>query len=216
MDRPSRLDALEPPMRLAFAAAWESLKAGSVPVGAVVTDAVGSAISIGRARSRDAAPLPGRLSNTSIAHAEIDALSRLPPGRHADYTVWATLEPCLLCTGALVIASVGTVRFAAGDPLWAGLDQLPAINAFVANRWPRRVGPRGDELGVFAMVLPLLFYRELYPEGASITVHRSAAPRVVALADELVESDERREWPAKALEDVLERLWPRLSSCISG
>jgi len=193
-------------MRLAFVAAWQSFKTGSVPVGAVVTDPAGSAISIGRARSMDATPEPGRLSNTSIAHAEIDALSRLPPGRHTDYTVWATLEPCLLCTGALVIASVGTVRFAAADPLWAGLDQLPASNAFVASRWPRRLGPRDDELGVFAMLLPLLFYRERYRDGATVTIHRTAAPRVAALADELIGSDEPRAWPAKALEDVLERL----------
>jgi tRNA(Arg) A34 adenosine deaminase TadA len=211
-----RLDALDAPMRLAFESAWEALRAGSVPVGAVVTDGDGLVVSTGRARSMDQTAEPGRLSNTSIAHAEIDALARLPPGRHADHTMWVTLEPCLLCTGALVIASVGAVRFAATDPLWAGLDRLPTINAFVASRWPSRSGPRTDELGVFAMLLPLLFYRERYPDGASITIHRSAAPRVAALAEELVGSDERSGWPAMELEVVLDRLWPRLRRCISA
>src|SRR5438552_86599 len=164
----SRLDALEVPMRLAFDSAWEALRADSVPVGAVVTDGVGSVVAIGRARSMDRTAEPGRLSNTSIAHAEIDALAQLTPGRHTDFTVWATLEPCILCTGALVIASIGAVRFAASDPLWTGLDRLPDLNAFVASRWPRRIGPRTDELGAFAMLLPLLFYRQRYPEGASI------------------------------------------------
>ncbi|MHB8630341.1 MAG: nucleoside deaminase [Candidatus Limnocylindria bacterium] len=215
MGSASPLDALEPPMRLAFAGAWEALRAGSVPVGAVVTDGAGSVISIGRARSMDRPAEPGRLSNTSIAHAEIDALARLPPGRHADHTVWTTLEPCLLCTGALVIATVGSVRFAAADPLWVGLDRLPEINAFVATRWPRRIGPRADELGAFAMLLPLLFYRQRYPDGASITIHRTATPRVAALADGLVDSEERRRWPAMDLEDVLDSLWSRLSSCLA-
>jgi tRNA(Arg) A34 adenosine deaminase TadA len=211
-----RLDALDAPMRLAFEGAWDSLRAGSVPVGAVLTDGGGVVVSTGRARSMDQRTEPGRLSNTSIAHAEIDALARLPPGRHTDHTMWVTLEPCLLCVGALVIASVGAVHFAAPDPLWAGLDRLPTINAFVATRWPRRSGPRTDELGAFAMLLPLLFYRERYPDGASITIHRSAAARVAGLADELVESDERREWPAMELEAVLDSLWSRLRRCISA
>jgi tRNA(Arg) A34 adenosine deaminase TadA len=203
-------------MRLAFAGAWESLRAGSVPVGAVVTDGDGAVVATGRARQLDQVPVPGRLANASIAHAELDALSQLPHGRHTDHTAWVTLEPCLLCTGALVIASVGTVRFAASDPLWAGLERLPSINAFVATRWPQRIGPRTDELGALAMLLPLLFYRERYPDGASITIHRSAAPRVAALADELVGSGERRVWPTMELEDVLERLWPRLRRCVSA
>jgi tRNA(adenine34) deaminase len=209
------LDALEPPMRLAFAGAWEALRADSVPVGAVVTDGAGSVISTGRSRAMDQVAEPGRLSNASIAHAEIDALAHLPPGRHSDHTVWATLEPCLLCTGALVIASVGSVRYAAADPLWAGIDRLPEINAFVASRWPRRIGPRTDELGVVAMLLPLLFYRQRYPDGASITIHRTSAPRVAALADALVDSDERRRWPKMELEDVIESLWSRLSGCLT-
>ena len=212
MGRASRLDALEPPMRLAYAAAWGAFRAGSVPVGAVLTDGDGAVVTTGRARQLDVDAVPGRLGNASIAHAEIDALARLPHGRHADHTMWATLEPCLLCTGALVIASVGTVRFAAADPLWAGLDRLPEINAFVATRWPRRFGPRADELGAFAMLLPLLFYRQRYPDGASITIHRTAAPRVAALADDLVDSEERRGWPSMELEDVLDRVWPRLAA----
>lgn len=203
-------------MRAAFANAWQSLRAGSVPVGAVVTDGAGTVVATGRARSMEQAPVPGRLTNTSIAHAEIDALGRLPPGKHGDHTAWVTLEPCVLCTGALVIASVGTVRFAASDALWAGLDQLPTINAFVASRWPRRIGPRSDEIAIFAMLLPLLFYRERYPDGASVLIHRSAAPRVAALADELVGSSERRRWSAMELDDVLESLWPRLSRCLTS
>lgn len=198
-------------MRLAFAGAWEALRADSVPVGAIVTDGAGAVIATGRSRAMDLEAEPGRLSRTSIAHAEINALAQLPPGRHSDHTVWATLEPCLLCTGALVIASIGAVRFAAADPLWAGIDRLPEINTFVASRWPRRIGPRTDELGVFAMLLPLLFYRQRYPDGASITIHRTAVPRVAALADDLVDSDERRRWPAMELEDVLESLWSRLA-----
>jgi tRNA(Arg) A34 adenosine deaminase TadA len=216
MGRSSRLDELEAPMRLAFGLAWEALRAGSVPVGAVVTDGADTVIATGRSRVMDQPAEPGQLSNTSIAHAEINAIGQLPPGPHADHTVWATLEPCLLCIGALIIASVGAVRYAASDPLWAGLDGLPTINPFVASRWPRRIGPRADELGVFAMLLPLLFYRERVPEGASITIHRSVAPRVAALADELVGSDERRGWPAMELEDVIDGLWPRLRHCRSA
>src|SRR5688572_11248452 len=118
----------------------------------------------------------GVLFNTTIAHAEINAIGALPPKGYPDHTIFVTLEPCLQCIGAIVVARIGALRFAGGDALWAGIDQLPSMNAFVASRWPERSGPRDDQFGVLGQLLPLAFYRRRYPEGASITIHRQQAP----------------------------------------
>jgi len=208
-------DSLEPPWRTAFECAWQSAQNGSVPVGAVITSADGTVIASGRARSMETTGPVGVLFNTTIAHAEINAIAALPPKGYPDHSIWVTLEPCLQCVGAIVVARIGTVQFAGSDPLWESIERLPDMNAFVASRWPQRVGPRGDQFGVLGQLLPLVFYRRRYPEGASITVHRQQAPAVAALADELVSSGEFERLVDRELPDVIAALWSRLSRSLT-
>jgi len=88
-------------------------------------------------------PLYGaELAGATVAHAEINALGQLPVGPHPAHAIHTTLEPCVMCTGAIVLANVTTVHYAGADALWSGVDRLPEINAFVARRWPARSGPR--------------------------------------------------------------------------
>ncbi|TME77780.1 MAG: nucleoside deaminase [Chloroflexi bacterium] len=209
------LDSLELPWRSAFGCAWQSAQNGSVPVGAVVTSADGTVIASGRARSMETSGPVGVLFNTTIAHAEINTIAALPPKGYPDHTIWVTLEPCLQCIGAIVVARIGTVRFAGSDPLWKSIERLPDINPFVASRWPERVGPRDDQFGVLGQLLPLVFYRRRYPEGASITIHRQQAPAVAALADELVSSGEFERLLDRELPEVIAALWSRLSRSLT-
>jgi len=204
-------DRIEPAWRSSFELAWESFVAGSVPVGAVVTDASGIIVARGRARSMEGAAAPGQLANATVAHAEINALGQVPVGPHAGYAIYTTLEPCVMCTGAIVVANIGIVRYAGADALWTGLERLPELNAFIAGRWPRRVGPRKDELGAFAALLPLLFYVERHPSGATAASHAEVAPELLDLARGLVASGEHRRWAALSMTDALEALWPRLA-----
>jgi tRNA(Arg) A34 adenosine deaminase TadA len=208
-------DSLEPSWRTAFECAWLSAQNGSVPVGAVVTRADGTVIASGRPRSMETSGPVGVLFNTTIAHAEINAIAALPPKGYPDHTIWVTLEPCLQCIGAIVVARIGVVQFAGSDPLWKGIERLPHLNAFVASRWPERVGPRNDQFGVLGQLLPLVFYRRRYPEGASITIHRQQAPAVAALADELVSSGEYEQLVERELPAVVATLWSRLSRSLT-
>ncbi|HVR89415.1 MAG TPA: nucleoside deaminase [Candidatus Limnocylindria bacterium] len=209
-DAAAAWSGLEPPWRTAFQLAWESLCAGSVPVGAVVVDSAGSVVASGRSRAMEPAPVPGQLAHTTVAHAEINALARLPPGPHPDYTVYTTLEPCLMCAGALVVSRIGAVHFAGTDPLWAGIARLPELNPFVAARWPKRSGPFSDPFGALATLLPLLFYLERYPDGGSAAIHRMALPNIRRLGDELVAAGDPRRWRDRTLAVVLDEIWPRL------
>jgi tRNA(adenine34) deaminase len=86
-------------------------KAGEVPVGALV---VRADVVLGEGANRtitDADP---------TAHAEVvairDAAARAGDWRLTDTTLYVTLEPCAMCAGAIVLARIPRVVFAADDP----------------------------------------------------------------------------------------------------
>ena len=85
--------------------------AGEVPIGAVLVVA-------GRIVSRAFNQPIGAVDPT--AHAEIlvlrDAAQRIGNYRLVDATVYVTLEPCLMCVGALVHARVREVVYGASEP----------------------------------------------------------------------------------------------------
>jgi tRNA(adenine34) deaminase len=91
--------------------ALEAERAGNPPVGALIT--LDGAI-IAEGANAIAAPFfhPGR-------HAEVVALGAVPPGlwpRRRSMTCYTTLEPCVMCYGALLLHGVGRIVFGAGDP----------------------------------------------------------------------------------------------------
>jgi len=103
-------------MREALRLAHDAAAAGEVPVGAVVE--AGGAI-IGRGRN---SPIS---RNDPTAHAEIlalrDAALHLGNYRLEDATLYCTLEPCVMCAGALVAARVARVVFGARDLRFGGV-----------------------------------------------------------------------------------------------
>lgn len=98
-------------MREALALAEEAERMGEVPVGAVVVKA-GEVV--GRGFNR---PIS---SHDATAHAEVvamrDASSRLGNYRLVDCELFVTLEPCVMCVGAMVHARVARVVYGASDP----------------------------------------------------------------------------------------------------
>ena len=107
---------LPPPMRRALDLAAEASAAGEVPVGAVITR--GDAII---AEARNAM----RGSADPTAHAEMVAIrhaaTRLGRPRLDGCTLWVTLEPCAMCAGAIALARIDALRFAAEDPKGGGV-----------------------------------------------------------------------------------------------
>src|SRR5436309_10138903 len=114
---------LEPAWHEAFELAWEAFAAGTIPVGAVVTDSDGTLLSRGRNRIFDK-PVPGQIAGSRVAHAEINALVQLGMDRrYHDCTLWTTLEPCAQCVGAAWLSTIGRVVFAATD-VYGGASKL--------------------------------------------------------------------------------------------
>jgi tRNA(adenine34) deaminase len=106
-------------MRLALAEAEKAAARGETPVGAVLVigDEVVSAAHNMRETWQDPA-----------AHAELlavrEASARLGRWRLSDATLYVTLEPCLMCAGALVLARVGRLVYGCRDPKAGALGSV--------------------------------------------------------------------------------------------
>jgi tRNA(adenine34) deaminase len=103
-------------MRCALDLAGEAEAVGEVPVGCII---VAAGEMIGKGRN---SPIE-RLDPT--AHAEMLALRgaafALGNYRMEEATMYATLEPCPMCAGALVAARIGTLVFGARDLRFGGV-----------------------------------------------------------------------------------------------
>jgi tRNA(adenine34) deaminase len=103
-------------MREALALAAQAQAAGEVPVGAVIVlhgEVIGKGCN---------SPIA---ANDPTAHAEMlairQACAHIGNYRLEGATIYSTLEPCVMCAGALVAARVSTLVFAARDLRFGGV-----------------------------------------------------------------------------------------------
>ena len=99
-------------MRVALDEADVAASKGEVPVGCAIVSATGELLATGHnLRETDEDP---------TAHAEVVAIrsaaQKLGSWRLEDTTLYVTLEPCVMCAGAMVNARVGRVVYGAADP----------------------------------------------------------------------------------------------------
>jgi tRNA(adenine34) deaminase len=112
-------------MAMALDLANQAAAIGEVPVGAVVTDALGRIIGTGFNRTI--------IDSDPTAHAEVVALRaaarelqnyRLPGAR-----LYVTLEPCIMCIGAMLHARLARVVYGATDPKTGACGSVLDIGA---------------------------------------------------------------------------------------
>jgi tRNA(adenine34) deaminase len=131
-------------MREALALARQAAERGEVPVGAV---AVCDGRVVGRgANARESARDP-------TAHAELLALQEaartLGRWRLTGTTLVVTLEPCAMCAGAMVLARIDRLVFAASDPKAGAVGSLMDLSADARlnHRFPVERGLLAEEAG---------------------------------------------------------------------
>ena len=131
-------------MQTALRLAARAAASGEVPVGAVL---VQGASLLAEGWNQPIA------AHDPTAHAEVQALraagQSLGNYRLADTTLYVTLEPCLMCVGAIVHARVARLVFGAFDPKSGAVTscmqgfEVPGLNHRVASSG----GVRADECG---------------------------------------------------------------------
>lgn len=98
-------------MSEALALAKEAMTCGEVPVGAIVVDSAGNIIGRGRNRREE--------TGNATRHAEIEAVEQackvLGDWRLEDCTMYVTLEPCPMCTGAIINARIPKLVYGLKD-----------------------------------------------------------------------------------------------------
>lgn len=135
------LENIEMYMRLAMEEAQKSLPQ-DVPIGAIIIDERSSEI-IGRGHNER------ELDKDPTCHAEMVALrnaaTNLGDWRLGDCVVFVTLEPCVMCAGALSQARIGGVVFGAYDAKAGAAGSI--YNFFTDPRLPHNPHVTGDILG---------------------------------------------------------------------
>jgi tRNA(adenine34) deaminase len=118
--------------------ALQAEREGNLPIGCVICrgDAI---VAEGRNNIWNPEYAPHR-------HAEMEALKRLAMDDRTSgdgLTLYTTLEPCLMCAGAISLHAIGRVLFGSLDPIGgavAGVDRLPPY--FARHRATARwIGP---------------------------------------------------------------------------
>lgn len=107
---------------LAFDEAHAAAARGEVPVGAVIAR---DGLVLARAGNRIVE------NNDPTAHAEMlairQACAEIGSERLIDCDLYVTLEPCPMCAGAIALARIRRLYFAAGDPKGGGVEHGPRI-----------------------------------------------------------------------------------------
>lgn len=121
-------------MSLAMDLAQQAFELNEVPIGAVIVDKDGKIIATAYNQVEK--------KKSQLAHAELQVLTKankkMKKWRLHDLTMYVTLQPCVMCMGALILSRIGRIVYGAQSPLfgcnldkldWFGIykDSLPII-----------------------------------------------------------------------------------------
>lgn len=145
-------------MRLALQEAEKALAAGDVPIGAV---AVLDGEVVGRGYNQR------ELDRDPTAHAEMIAMRQAAHHVHHwrldDVTLYCTLEPCAMCAGAMVLARLPRLVYAATDPKAGAGGSI--MNLLDHPQLNHRVTVQSGLLADEASEQIRAFFRELRAQG---------------------------------------------------
>lgn len=114
-----------------FELEWRSVCEGSKAIAAVILNEKGEIVSEGRNQIAEC-----NVPNPATAHAESEAVRNLDVSKYPHpeaYTLYAGLEPCIMCMGTLVMGHLRNVVIAARDE-FGGAMNLIKYSSFAKNK----------------------------------------------------------------------------------
>lgn len=115
-------------LALAIDQARLGLAEGGIPIGAALVAADGTVLGVGHNRRVQ--------QGSAIKHGETDALEnagRLPASVYAGATMYTTLSPCDMCTGAILLYGIPRVVLGENSTFLGGEDHLRSRGVEVVN-----------------------------------------------------------------------------------
>jgi len=101
---------------------------GGVPIGGALVDKDGNLLGVGRNKRVQ--------EKSAILHGETDCLNnigRLPASKYAGGTIYTTLSPCTMCSGAVVLFGISRVVMGENSTFVGGEDFLKSRGVEVVN-----------------------------------------------------------------------------------
>lgn len=132
-------------MNLALEEAVKGANMGEVPVGAVLVSPEGTLLA--------ASPNTKENESNPLGHAELNVIReaswKLGRWRLSDCTLYVTLEPCVMCAGAIVAARLGKVVYGARDPKTGAVHSIYQVlsDARLNHRPDVESGVMAEECG---------------------------------------------------------------------
>lgn len=146
--------SLSAPWQTAATEAWTSYCHGSLPHGAVLTDASGNRVSQGRNRIHEREAPGTIIHGQKLAHAELNTLLQADWNTvdRSSVVLYSTIEPCAMCVGAVRMANVREIRYAARDTTSGGLSLLDKT-PFLVKGQIRVIGPENATLEIVLLAM---------------------------------------------------------------
>lgn len=194
-----------------FELEWQSVCEGSKAIAAVILNEKGEIVSEGRNQISEC-----NVPNPATAHAETEAIRNLNISKYPypkKYTLYAGLEPCIMCMGTLVMGHIRNVVIAARD-VYGGAMYLIESSEFAKSKGINITwldNELSDMQRAFQTVRELLYNQDINKRNIMLQDFSVRNKTGVDAAIKFMEDDviNNRELKAISVEEVFDALMAR-------
>lgn len=179
-------EKISEPWKACFEEVWEAYCNGSIPIGAVIVSNEGEIISRGRNMINEEIKEPNRLSNSKIAHAEINAIYSSKQGLK-NAILYSSMEPCIMCFRAIVMSGIKEIYYATRDGIGGGTNLK---NDYI-NKRNVKINEHNPELEIVQLVIKTDFICRNFGERAAelLNVWENTCPLGIQLGRKWYKED---------------------------